>query len=241
MDREEDFTAAAQVLDIAIATMFWAAGYGPRALLAHFFFELGGCGASVDVLGLRWLRDDTFEFGGADEVGFAAIPLGEYLGGGSTAEDAGVDETRESEMRDVAGGAEDAFEVPDCFGANQQCDVSRCKGKGIDKGDLRVRVDLVKEASTVVLVKYPRKAPGLLLKWLYILDLYDQDISRFGPFYLKRARQVVNFGKIDVLHIVRAVIVANLSSCPIDTLHLEDLPIFDFGRKGNCRRRGQWL
>ncbi len=123
---------------------------------------------------------------------------------------------------------------------NSVMSVGRCKGKGLDKGDLRVRVDLVKEASTVVLVEYPRKAPGLLLKWLYILDLYDQNISRFGPFYLKGARQVVNFGEIDVLHVVRAVIVANLSSCPIDTLHLEDLPVFDFGRKRNCRRRGQW-
>ncbi len=125
MDREEHFAATAQIFDIAIATMFWAAGYGPRALFAYFFCDLGGCGASVDVLGLRRLRDDTFEFGGIDEVGFAAVPLGEDFGGGSTAEDARVDETRKSEMRDVAGGAEDAFEVPDCFGANQQCDVSR--------------------------------------------------------------------------------------------------------------------
>lgn len=119
MDREEDFAAAAQVLDIAVATMLWAAGYRPRAFLADFFFQLAGCGASVDILGLRRLRYDTFEFGGADEVGFAAVPLSENLGGGSTAENARVDETRKSEMRDVAGGAEDAFEVPDCFSASE--------------------------------------------------------------------------------------------------------------------------
>lgn len=104
--------------------MLWAAGYSPRALFAYFLFELAGCGTSVDVLGLRWLGDNTLEFGGADQVGFAAVPLSEDLGGGSTAEDARVDETRESEMRDMAGGAEDAFEVPDCFSANQKCDVS---------------------------------------------------------------------------------------------------------------------
>lgn len=124
MDWEEDFTAAAQVLDVAVASMLWAAGYSPRALFAYFFLKLAGCGASVNVLGLGWLRDDTFEFGGADEVGFAAVPLSEDLGGGSTAEDARVDKTRESKMRDMAGGAEDAFEVPDRFSANAQCDVS---------------------------------------------------------------------------------------------------------------------
>lgn len=114
--------------------------------------------------------------------------------------------------------------------------VASCEGIDLDKGDLRVRVKLVKEASSVVLVKYARKTPRLFLEWLHILDLHHEDISRFGTFHLKRARQVVNLGEIDVLHIVCAVIVANLSSCPIDTLHLEDLPIFNFGREGNCRR-----
>ena len=60
VDREEDFTAPAQVLDVAVASMLWAARYSPRALFAYFFFELAGCGASVDVLGLRRLGDDPF-------------------------------------------------------------------------------------------------------------------------------------------------------------------------------------
>ena len=46
----------------------------------------------------------------------------------------------------------------------------------------------------------------------------------------------MNLGEVDVLHIIRAVIVANLSSCPVYALHLENFPIFDFGREGNCRR-----
>ena len=60
VDREEDFAAPAQVLDVAVASMLWAARYSPRALFAYFFFDLAGRGASVDVLGLRRLRDDTF-------------------------------------------------------------------------------------------------------------------------------------------------------------------------------------
>ena len=52
-------------------------------------------------------------------MGFAAVPLGEYLGGWSTAEDARVNETREAEMRDMARGTEYAFKVPDCFSTNE--------------------------------------------------------------------------------------------------------------------------
>ena len=52
-------------------------------------------------------------------MGFAAVPLGEYLGGWSTAEDAWMDETREPEMRDMARGTEYAFKVPDCFSTNE--------------------------------------------------------------------------------------------------------------------------
>ena len=125
MDREEDLAATAQVLDVAVAAVFRAAGYSARTFFTYFFFELAGRGAGVDVLGLGRLRDDAFEFGGADEVGFAAVPLGEDLGGGGTAEDAWVDEAGESEVRDVPRGAEDAFEVPDRFGASKQGDVSR--------------------------------------------------------------------------------------------------------------------
>lgn len=49
----------------------------------------------------------------------------------------------------------------------------------------------------------------------------------------------MNLCEVDILHIVRAVIVANLSSCPIDALNLEDFPVFDFSREGDWRR-GQW-
>ena len=33
-------------------------------------------------------------------------------------------ETGESEMRDMTGGAEDAFEIPDCFSAESESEVS---------------------------------------------------------------------------------------------------------------------
>lgn len=124
VDGEEDFAAPAQIFDVAVAAVLRAAGDGPRALFANFVFQLAGCGARVDVLWLGGLGDDALEFGCADEMGFAAVPLGEDFGGGSTAEDAWMYETGEPQMRDMAGGAEDAFEVPDCFSAEIDGEVS---------------------------------------------------------------------------------------------------------------------
>lgn len=107
---------------------------------------------------------------------------------------------------------------------------------GLCRGVLRVGVDLVKETTTVVLIKDTCEAPWLFLEWLYVLNLNNQDVPGLCTFHLKRTREVMNSGEVDVLHIIRAVIVANLSSCPVYALHLEDFPIFNFGRKRNCRR-----
>ena len=52
-----------------------------------------------------------------DELAFAGVPGVEDFGGGGAAEDSGVDEAGEFYAGDVAGGAVDSFEVPDCFGA----------------------------------------------------------------------------------------------------------------------------
>ena len=76
VDRKEDFAAAAQVFDVAVAAVLGAAGYGSRSFFAYFLFELAGGGARVDVLGLGRLGDDALEFGRADEMRFATVPLG---------------------------------------------------------------------------------------------------------------------------------------------------------------------
>ena len=117
VDREENFAAAAQVFDVAVPAVRGAPRYGPRSLFADFLFQVAGCGARVDVLRLGWLSDDPFEVSCADEVGFAAVPLRQDLGGGGTAEDAWMYEAGESQVRDMAGGAKDAFKIPDCFSA----------------------------------------------------------------------------------------------------------------------------
>ena len=71
----------------------------------------------MHVLWLGWLRNNALESGGGDEFAFAFVPLGENLRGRGAAEDARVDEAGEFDAGNVPGGAVDAFEVPDCFGA----------------------------------------------------------------------------------------------------------------------------
>ena len=88
--------------------MFRSTGDGACAFLADFLLDGFVGGTGVDGLGFGWLGYDTVEGGGGDEFGFTAVPFGEDLGRGSTAEDAGVDEAGEFDAGDVAGCAVDA-------------------------------------------------------------------------------------------------------------------------------------
>ena len=65
--------------------MFGTAGDRSCAFFADLFFNFARRGASVDVLGLRGLSDDAFEFGSGDEFSFAAVPFRKDFGGWGTA------------------------------------------------------------------------------------------------------------------------------------------------------------
>ena len=106
---------------------------------------------------------------------------------------------------------------------------------GADNVDSRFGIDLIQKAATIVLVKDTSEAPWLVLKWLYILYLDYKNVSRLCSLHFKGARKIVDLGEVDVFHIVRAVIVSNLSSRPINTLDLDDLTTLNFGSKGYCR------
>lgn len=43
----------------------------------------------------------------------------------------------------------------------------------------------------------------------------------------------MDLGQIDIFHIIRTVVVANLTSCPIDTLNFDNLAILDLAAKWN--------
>ena len=117
---EVDFAATAEVFNVAVSAVLGAAGDGSRAFFAHLGFDVPRSAARVHVLRLRGLGNDFFEFlrrVGVDELSFAAVPLGENFGRWGTAQNTRVDETRESDMGNVAGGRKDTLKVPDGFGA----------------------------------------------------------------------------------------------------------------------------
>lgn len=237
MDLQERFGTAREVLDIAVTAVFRSAGDGARAFLADFLFHRARRGAGMYVLWLGGLSDDAVEGGGADEFGFAAVPFGEDFGAGCAAEDAGVDEAGEADAGDVPAGAEDAFKIPDGFGAVGLTvglvglSVEITRGEGV-----RFGIDFVKEASAVISVEDTGEAPWLLLKWLHVLDLDHEDVARLGIFHLEGSAQIVDLGQINVLHVICAVIVANLTTGPIHALDLDNFSVFDLFSEGYCRK-----
>jgi len=66
------------------------------------------------------------------------------------------------------------------------------------------------------------------------LDLHNQHIARLGRLNLKWTGQVVDPRKINVSNVVRAVVVADLSTSPVDTLDLDDLVVLDGAAEGDC-------
>jgi hypothetical protein len=67
------------------------------------------------------------------------------------------------------------------------------------------------------------------LKWLHILNLHYQDITRLCCLDIERACEIVDLGKVTVSHIIGRIIVAYLSSCPIYTFNLNDFAILNVG------------
>lgn len=96
--------------------MLRPARHRPRALGLDLLRQRIRRGACVRALGQRRQRHVPIgQLGRGNELTLAAVPLGQHLGRGRTAEDAWVDEAGEFDVGQVAGGAVDAFKVPDCF------------------------------------------------------------------------------------------------------------------------------
>jgi hypothetical protein len=113
---EVHLTPARQILDIAVSSMFGATRHGTRSLLPNLLFDVCRSATSMYVLRLRRERDVAVEvLVRRDELCLARIPRLEDFGRGRTAEDTGMDQAGEADAGNVAGGAEDTFEVPDGF------------------------------------------------------------------------------------------------------------------------------
>ncbi|KAH9841297.1 Thromboxane-A synthase, partial [Teratosphaeria destructans] len=240
VDGEVDLAAAREVLDVAVAAVFGAAGDGAGALAADAVLEVGGGLAGVHVAGLRGQGDVAGEVGvGGDELGLAGVPGVEDVGARGAAEDAWVDEAGEFDARDVAGGAVDAVEVPDGFGSGRPWTIRgtvllvEVGGRG--RGDLRLGVDLVEETPSVLLAEDPGEAPRLIFQGLYVLDLDQQDIAGLGGLDVEGTGQVMDAGEVDIAHVVGGVIVLDLAASPVDALDLDGLVVLDGGVGGDWR------
>ena len=88
-------------------------------------------------------------------------------------------------------------------------------------------VDLVKETTTVLLIKDTGETPWLILHRLDVLNLDKQNITRLSGLDFKWTSKVVDLGQVDVTHVICAVVVADLSSSPVHTLNLDHLSVLD--------------
>lgn len=137
-------------------------------------------------------------------------------------------------MRNMARGTEYAFEVPDRFGALSIPCQSSVPNTAL-RGHLRIGIDVIQKSPAVLLSKDPRKAPGLLLERLYVLYLNDQDIPGLCTLHLEWTTQVVNPTKVNILHIIGAVIIPDLTTSPINTFYLDNFSIFYRSSKGDWK------
>ena len=126
MHRQIYFTAPRQILDIAVAAMFWSARNSSCTLFANLGLDLFTGRTGMHGLRLGRLRDNAGQRGGGNQFCFTFVPLGEDLGGGCAAQNTWVDETSEADARDVSGGTEYAFEIPDCFCSEES--LASCRG-----------------------------------------------------------------------------------------------------------------
>lgn len=77
--------------------------------------------------------------------------------------------------------------------------------------DIRFGVDPIQESTPILLREYPRKPPRLLLQWLNILYLNDEDVPRFRGLDVKGPGEVVDACEVDVADVVCGVVVADLA------------------------------
>ena len=106
-------------------------------------------------------------------------------------------------------------------------------GSSLQGQDLRLRINLVQEPSSIVLRKDSSESPGLLIEWLYVLDLQHQNITRLCCLNIKRSSEVVDLGEVDTAHVIGAVVVADLSTGPVYTLNLNDFIVLDSANGGD--------
>lgn len=89
----------------------------PRPLASHLGLQFSRRASGVHILGVWQLRHDAIKRVRADKLALASVPLGEDGGARCTTQYTRMDQTGKAHMRDMSGGAEDAFKIPDRLGS----------------------------------------------------------------------------------------------------------------------------
>lgn len=102
---------------LAVPTMLRPSRNRPRTLFAHFLRKSSITRTSMRTERLRRQRNiATFQLRRGNQLTLALIPRREDLGRGRTPQNTRVNKPCEFDMREVAGGAVDAFKIPDGLG-----------------------------------------------------------------------------------------------------------------------------
>ena len=65
------------------------------------------------------------------------------------------------------------------------------------------------------------------------MNFDEKDVARLGSLDLKRARQIVDPGQVDILYVIGAVVVLDLAACPIEAFNLHHLIVLDGSAEGD--------
>lgn len=78
-----------------------------------------------------------------------------------------------------------------------------------------------------------REAPWVVLERLDVLDLDQQNVAGLGGLDFEWSGQVVHLRQVDVLDVVGAVVVLDLSARPVQTFDLDCLAVLDGAAEGD--------
>lgn len=81
----------------------------------------------------------------------------------------------------------------------------------------------------------PREPPRVVLEWLHILDLNQQDIARLCSFDVKRTGHVVDSSEVHILDIIGRIVVVDLASGPVDAFYLDDFVVCNSASGGDYK------
>jgi hypothetical protein len=79
------------------------------------------------------------------------------------------------------------------------------------------------EATTVFLGERSSESPFVTVESTEIEELHLEQVAGLGGRDFNRTRKVVDLRQVDILNVVRAIIILDLTSCPVYAIDTEDL------------------